>query len=120
MATGWLPWHEAVDTTTRVAPILLFLVSITVVAELAARAEVFDVAAGHAARLGRGSTPRLFGWVLVLGATTTTVLSLDTTAVLLTPVVLAMALRLGLSPCRSPWLRCGWRTPRACCCRCPT
>ncbi|MGH8889121.1 MAG: SLC13 family permease [Acidothermaceae bacterium] len=98
VATGALPWHDAVSTTDRVGPILGFLVAITVVAELADVAQVFDVAAQRAAVVGRGHTRRLFGLVLVLGTFTTIVLSLDTTAVLLTPVVLALASRLRLSP----------------------
>ncbi len=98
VATGALPWHVAVDTTQRVGPILGFLAAITVVAELADVAQVFDVAATRAAKLARGRTTTLFCLVLLLGAFTTIVLSLDTTAVLLTPVVLALASRLRLSP----------------------
>jgi arsenical pump membrane protein len=97
VATGALPWHDAISTTDRVGPILGFLVAITVVAELADAAHVFDTAALRAAKLGRGHTGRLFGLVLVLGTFTTIVLSLDTTAVLLTPVVLALAARLRIS-----------------------
>jgi arsenical pump membrane protein len=98
VATTALPWHDAVATTQRVGPILVFLVAITVVAELADAAQVFDVAAVRAAKLGRGRTIGLFALVLALGTLTTIVLSLDTTAVLLTPVVLALAARLQLSP----------------------
>jgi arsenical pump membrane protein len=53
------------------------------------RAELAD-AAHLAARLGAGSTRRLFALVLLLGTATTLVLSLDTTTVLLTPVVLTL------------------------------
>jgi len=98
LLTGLLPLSSAVDVTTRVAPVLLFLVAVTVLAELSDVAQVFDVAAGRAARLARGRTPLLFLLVLLLGTATTIVLSLDTTAVLLTPVVLALAAQLGLSP----------------------
>ena len=98
VATGALPWHDAVSTTERVGPILGFLVAITVVAELADAAGVFDSAAVRAGRLGRGHTRRLFFLILLLGASTTVVLSLDTTAVLLTPVVLSLAARLRLPP----------------------
>jgi arsenical pump membrane protein len=98
VATRALPWHDAVATTKRVGPILGFLVAITVVAELADAAQVFDVAAGRAAKLGRGRTVGLFGLIVVLGSVTTIVLSLDTTAVLLTPVVLALASQLRISP----------------------
>jgi arsenical pump membrane protein len=43
VATTALPWHDAVATTQRVGPILVFLVAITVGAELADAAQVFDV-----------------------------------------------------------------------------
>src|SRR6195952_3953042 len=90
VVTGLLPLDAARDVTERVGPILGFLVAITVLAELAERAEVFDVAADRVARLGRGSVPKLFLLVCLLGTATTIFLSLDTTAVLLTPVVLAL------------------------------
>ena len=98
LLTGLLPVPVAVDVTQRVAPVLLFLVAVTVLAELADAAQVFDVAATRAARIARGRTPVLFVLVLLLGTATTVVLSLDTTAVLLTPVVLALAAQLRLSP----------------------
>ncbi len=82
----------------RVAPILVFLLSITVVAELADAAGVFESAASLASRQGGGSVLRL--WLLLVGlaAGCTILLSLDTTAVLLTPVVLTVARHLGLKP----------------------
>lgn len=86
------------DSVVRVAPILVFLMGITAVAELADAAGVFESAAGLAARGGRGSVRRLWLLVVVLGTVTTILLSLDTTAVLLTPVVLALASRLGVAP----------------------
>jgi arsenical pump membrane protein len=98
LATGWLPWHDAVVLGHRAVPVLAFLVGITVIAELADDAQLFQVAARGAARLGRGSTRRLFCWVVLLGTTTTVFLSLDTTAVLLTPVVLTMAADIDIDP----------------------
>src|SRR5690242_16258102 len=94
--SGLLPWHDAVDVLDRIWPVLLFLVGVTVLAELADAAQVFDVAAGRAARWGRGSTTGLFLLLCLLGTITTILLSLDTTAVLLTPVVLAIAQQLDL------------------------
>jgi arsenical pump membrane protein len=82
----------------RTLPVLLFLVAITVLAELADEAGVFDVAAHKAARLARGRTLVLFGLVVLLATATTVLLSLDTTAVLVTPVVLALAAQLELAP----------------------
>ncbi|NUO89586.1 MAG: arsenic transporter, partial [Dermatophilaceae bacterium] len=70
----------------RVAPILVFLVAITLVAEICDLAGLFDVAAHYAARLARGHVVVLWLLVVVLAVASTTVLSLDTTAVLLTPV----------------------------------
>ncbi|MDT7544142.1 MAG: arsenical pump rane protein [Actinomycetota bacterium] len=98
VATGLLPLHDAGDVTMRVAPVLAFLVAVTVLAELADAAEVFDVAAARAARIARGRVWLLYGCVLVLGAVTTVVLSLDTTAVLFTPVALSLAAQLELDP----------------------
>ena len=99
VATGALPVADArAVAITRGGPILGFLVAITVLAELADRAGVFDAAAGGCAKLARGSTLRLFLLVAALGSITTIGMSLDTTAVLLTPVVLSLAQRLGLPP----------------------
>ena len=98
VVTGLLSPSGALAVLARVAPVLLFLVAVTVLAELAQAAQVFDVAAVRAARAARGQVPVLFVLVVVLGTATTIALSLDTTAVLLTPVVLAMAARLGLRP----------------------
>ena len=98
VATGLLPWDETTDVTRRMAPILLFLVAITVLAELAEVAMVFDIAAREAAHLARGRTPVLFLLVAGLATLTTILLGLDTTAVLLTPVVLSLAAQLKLSP----------------------
>jgi arsenical pump membrane protein len=86
------------ELLARVAPVLGFLVAITVVAELSDRAGVFRAAADAAARAARGRVWVLWALVVVLATASTVVLSLDTTAVLLTPVVLATAHRLRLPP----------------------
>lgn len=98
VAMGVLPLQDALGVADRVWPILLFVVSATVVAELAAKAGVFDVAASRLARLARGRTWVLWLAVVALAILTTAFLSLDTTAVLLTPVVIAVARAHGLSP----------------------
>jgi arsenical pump membrane protein len=81
----------------RVLPVLVFLVAITVVAELSEIAGVFEVASSTAARWARGRVWLLWVLVVALATASTIVLSLDTTAVLLTPVVLTLARRLGVS-----------------------
>lgn len=98
VATGALPADDATALARRVVPILLFVVGITIVTELAAEAGVFDVVSGWMARLGRGRTLALWGLVVALAVLSTAFLSLDTTAVLVTPVVVTLALRAGLSP----------------------
>lgn len=94
---GAVPLTTARDVVVRLAPILLFLVAVTVLAELADEAGVFDVAARECARWARGSTLLLWLLVVVLATLATVFLSLDTTAVLLTPVVLALAQQLGIA-----------------------
>ena len=81
----------------RVWPVLLFLVFIQVVADLCDEARLFDVAAHVAARTAGGSRLRLFLLFCLLATLSTWVLSIDTTAVLLAPIGLALATELGLS-----------------------
>jgi arsenical pump membrane protein len=68
------------------------------VTELAAEAGVFTVLAQQTARWGRGRAWVLWLLVVVVAALSTIFLSLDTTAVLLTPVVIVMARHAGLNP----------------------
>ncbi|MFJ4038841.1 SLC13 family permease [Microbacterium sp. NPDC090007] len=98
LLTGALPADDALGVADRVWPILLFVVAVTIVAELASKAGLFDVVAARLAGLARGRTALL--WVLVVGlaVVSTAFLSLDTTAVLLTPVVIAMAVARRLDP----------------------
>ncbi|MFC4034433.1 SLC13 family permease [Streptomyces polygonati] len=98
VATGLLPAHAAAEVTRRTAPLLAFLATVIVMAELTGQAEVFDFVAGWISRTGRGSYARLFGLCVVFAAATAAILNLDTTAVLLTPVMLAMAGRVGIAP----------------------
>ncbi|MGQ4399331.1 SLC13 family permease [Streptomyces hayashii] len=97
VATGLLPTGAASDAMTRIAPLLAFLGTVIVLAELTSRAEVFDVVAARMARAGRGSRPLLFLLCVVFASVTTISLNLDTTAVLLTPVMLALASRVGIA-----------------------
>lgn len=98
IATGILPLPAAAAVGERVWPILLFVVAITVVAELAAEAGVFTALAARLGVLAGGRTIVL--WLLVVGfaVVSTAFLSLDTTAVLLTPVVVLLARHVSLPP----------------------
>ena len=89
---------ELVDLFGRVAPVLVFFVAITLVAEVADAAGVFDVAGHWTSRVGRHRVPVLWLLFVLLAVVCTVFLSLDTTAVLLTPVGLAIAAQLGISP----------------------
>ncbi len=95
---GILPPGEVLAIAERVWPILLFVIAVTVAAELAAAAGVFDIAASWLARAARGRRWLLWIAVLALSTLSTAFLSLDTTAVLLTPVVVLMARSQGLPP----------------------
>jgi len=98
IATGILPLPDAAAIGERVWPILLFAVAITVVAELSAEAGVFAAVAERTARAARGRAWLLWLFVVLLAVISTAFLSLDTTAVLLTPVVVLVARHNGLPP----------------------
>jgi len=108
LLAGPLDAGRAWDAIRPLLPVVGFLVAILVVAEVCARAGVFAAAARVVARLslrahadGDEVTPRpqlLLLGVLVVAVLVTTLLSLDATVVLLTPVVLTAAGGLGLSP----------------------
>lgn len=102
LATGLLPTASAEAAVSRIAPLLAFLGTVIVLAELTSAAEVFDVLAAGVARTARGSYPALFLLCVALASVTTITLNLDTTAVLLTPVMLALASRVGIAPSRWP------------------
>lgn len=96
--TGILPPEALGELVERTAPILAFVVAVTVVAELASEAGVFTVVAERAAVWGRGRTAVLWLLVVAMAIVSTVFLSLDTTAVLLTPVVVLLAAHVRVSP----------------------
>ncbi|MEV0005478.1 SLC13 family permease [Micromonospora sp. NPDC050980] len=94
--TGLLPRADAEATLRRIAPILVFLGTVVVLAELTAVAGVFDALAARVAISARGSFRALFWLCVGFASVTTIALNLDTTAVLLTPVMIALARTLGV------------------------
>ncbi len=98
VATGLLPRAEAADNMRRIGPLLLFLCSVIILAELTRQAKVFDVIAHRLAIFGRGYYAALFLLCVLFAAATTILLNLDTTAVLLTPVMLALAVPARIPP----------------------
>jgi arsenical pump membrane protein len=98
IVTGALPWHQAAAVAGRLLPVLAFLGAILVIGHVCQQQGLFAAAGGRLARASRGSPVRLLGGVFGLASVTTAVLSLDTTVVLLTPVVHDTATRLRVRP----------------------
>lgn len=98
VAAGLLPWSALGALADRVVPILGFVAAITVVTELLNASGLFEWIAWHFRRWGRGSALALWILVAALSFAATVFLSLDTTAVLLTPIVVVLARRCGLPP----------------------
>lgn len=96
--TGVVSVDALGDLAARVVPILGFVVAITVVTELAAEAGVFAALAAAASRRRAPNAWGMWAAVVVLAVVCTVFLSLDTTAVLLTPVVVLLARHAGISP----------------------
>jgi len=97
-ASGALPSHDATAIIDRIAPILAFLFSVVILAELTGKAQTFDVLATRLAITARGNFLGLFLLCVLLAVLVTVGLNLDTTAVLLTPIMLALAARAGIPP----------------------
>lgn len=104
LAVGAVPPDDALTAVERLAPVVVFLASVLVVADVCGRAGLFAVAADRVARFAGGSPVRLLLGVALLATLVTTALSLDATVVLLTPVVVAAALRRSMSPSPGAWL----------------
>jgi Na+/H+ antiporter NhaD/arsenite permease-like protein len=98
VVTGLLPADDLQRLLARTAPVLAFVVAITIVAELASAAGVFTTLAERLAVWGRGRVWVLWLLVIALAVVSTAFLSLDTTAVLVTPVVVVLALHVGIPP----------------------
>lgn len=96
MLSGLLLPADVAVVADRVLPILGFVAAITIVAELSACAGIFDAVAAVLARVSRGRIWVLWVLVVVFGVVATAFLSLDTTAVLLTPIVVVLARSNGL------------------------
>ena len=94
LVAGVAFWEDVVAGVGGTAGILVFLVAVMLLAGLADAAGVFRWAAGLALLTARGRGWVLFVNVYLLGALTTLLLSLDVTAVVLTPLVCALVLPL--------------------------
>jgi arsenical pump membrane protein len=97
LALGLVTLPQAWQTIAEGGNVLLFLLALMVLSALLDRAGFFEWAAILAARASRGSVRRLYRNVFILGALTTAILSLDTTAIILTPIVVSSVQRLKLT-----------------------
>lgn len=97
-AAGAVPWSQAREQVDSLLPVVGFLAAILVLAQLCADEGLFMAAGDLVARACGGRTGPLLGGVFVVASVITAVLSLDATVVLLTPVVLATAARVGARP----------------------
>ena len=95
---GLMPLPAAVGAVGKGMDVYLFLIGMMLLSEVARAEGLFDWVAATAAVHSKGSTARLFALVYVTGIVTTTFLSNDATAVVLTPAVYAAAKKAKADP----------------------
>jgi len=88
---------QSVASISESSNVLLFLLALMLFSALLDRAGFFEWAAILAAKSAAGDASALYRNLFILGAITTTILSLDTTAIILTPIVVASVQRLKLN-----------------------
>jgi arsenical pump membrane protein len=98
IATGAIGWAAVMTEARRLGPVIGFLAAVLVLAHLCDDEGLFQACGAWIARLAGNSAQRLLLLVFAVAAVTTAILSLDATVVLLTPVVLVTASRLGARP----------------------
>jgi len=98
VALGLVSISETVEILDETSNVLIFLVGMMTVSGIAERAGFFTWAGNLAIRVGRGSVFRLYLAIFAIGTAVTITLSLDATAIVLTPVVFGMVRTLGIKP----------------------
>jgi arsenical pump membrane protein len=94
LALGLVTPREALGAILAGKNTLLFLLSLLALSLLIGKSGFFDWCAIRCARIAKGDAHSLYRNAFVAGAIITAVLSLDTTAVMLTPIMLALVRRL--------------------------
>ena len=94
LALGLVTPHQALAVVLSGKNTLLFLLSLLALSQLIGKSGFFDWAAIRCALFAKGNAHSLYRNAFVAGAIITAILSLDTTAVMLTPVMLALVKRL--------------------------
>ena len=95
---GLIPVSAAIGAIGKGVDVYLFLIGMMLLSETARAHGLFDWVAATAVIQARGSTARLFALVYATGIVTTTFLSNDATAVVLTPAVYAAARKAKVDP----------------------
>ncbi len=98
IVTGALPLTAARAEAQRLLPVVGFLAAVLVLGQLCESEGLFTAAGARLAKVSDHRPVRLLTGTFALASVTTAVLSLDTTVVLLTPVVHGTAARLRLPP----------------------
>ncbi|WP_457945787.1 SLC13 family permease [Pseudarthrobacter sp. alpha12b] len=98
LALGALPLPAFGELASRTIPILAFVLAMSLVTELVDEAGLFRVVTDRLAALGRGRVFLLWLLVVAVATVSTVFLSLDTTAVLVTPVVVLLAVHARIPP----------------------
>ncbi len=98
LVLGLMPLAAAGAAVGKGLDVYLFLIGMMLLSETAREQGLFDWVAATAVAHARGSTARLFALVFAIGIVTTTFLSNDATAVVLTPAVYAAARKAKADP----------------------
>ena len=98
LVLGLVTLRQAGSILLETQDALVLLVGMMTLSAIAEKAGFFDWAASLTARAGGGSVLRLYGFVFLAGTLITATLSLDATAIVLTPIIYGMVVRLRLSP----------------------
>jgi arsenical pump membrane protein len=95
---GAIPLGHIGAEAARLGPVIGFLAAVLILARLCDDEGLFQACGSWMASVARGRPRRLLAAVFGSAAMFTAVLSLDSTVVLLTPVVFAIAARIGVRP----------------------
>ncbi|MDC6378926.1 arsenic transporter [Pseudomonas graminis] len=95
---GLMPIGAAFAAVSKGVDVYLFLIGMMLLSEIAREQGLFDWIAATAAIYSKGSPTRLFALIYITGIVTTTFLSNDATAVVLTPAVYAAAKKAKADP----------------------
>ncbi len=98
LLTGVISWHDVPVVWHIVWDATFTFVALIIISLLLDEAGFFQWAALHVARWGGGNGRKLFPLVVVLGALIAAVFANDGAALLLTPIVVAILLRLEFTP----------------------